>query len=183
MLAAAAEPAVVAGDVDALVESLAMQAQAVVPLAGLADQWGLPEPELAAIVAAAVDAGRVERWPDAPNGPAIILSAASADALGLELATTPGPAYSDRWLASTLRWIKRGTAPAERVEYLHEVAKLVETDLIDPGFPRCGFSKPVSGGSIRENLFDNGYREPRSRGIEWSRCNRSGFLENDRLRE
>jgi hypothetical protein len=96
-VAVAAPVAVVDGDVDALVESLAGIPKAVVPLAGLADRWGLPDAQLAAIVAAAVDAGRVELWPDAPTGPALIRSSTEADALRLELVAAMGPAYTDLW--------------------------------------------------------------------------------------
>jgi hypothetical protein len=135
--------AVVDGDVDALVESLAALPAAVVPLAGLGDEWGLPEAELAAIVAAAVAAARVELWNDAPGGPAIILSTTEAAALGLELAVEPGPAYSDAWLARSLRWIPRGSAPAETIECFHELAKVCETDLIDPMTGEGGFDDLV----------------------------------------
>jgi hypothetical protein len=139
MLVAAA----VDGDVDALVESLAAMPAAVVLLASLADTWGLPEAELAAIVAAAVAAGRVELWNDAPGGPAIILSTTEAATLGLELAVEPGPAYSDAWLAGSLRWVPRGSAPPEQIECFHELAKVCETDLIDPKTGEGGFDDLV----------------------------------------
>jgi hypothetical protein len=127
-------------DVDALVESLVGIPKAVVPLDGLADTWGLPAVELTAIVNAGVAAGRVELWIDAPAGPSIILSTTEAGILGLELWATPGPAFSDAWLAGSLRWIPRGSAPAETLESFHELAKLTETDILDE-HGRGGFDK------------------------------------------
>jgi hypothetical protein len=49
--------------------------------------------------------------------------------------------------------------------------------------PRFLFSKPVSTWLIRENAFENGYREPRTREVTMSRPKVLGLLDYHRLRE
>src|SRR4051794_33143211 len=51
------------------------------------------------------------------------------------------------------------------------------------GSPGVGFSKPIFRGSIREDPFENGYREPRSRRISRSLRKCLAVLGKGRLRE
>jgi hypothetical protein len=120
--------AVPAEDVAALVEALAAQPGAVVPLASLPERLSWDTDALGAALAEAVNAGKLSMWPDAPEGPAVILSAASAEALGVELVTAPGAARSDRWLA-TMRWVKKDHAPPERPDRRHQVARRLESEV------------------------------------------------------
>jgi hypothetical protein len=49
--------------------------------------------------------------------------------------------------------------------------------------PRFSFSNPISARLIREIAFENGYREPRTREITWSRPKVLSLIAYHRLRE
>lgn len=66
---------------------------AVAPVAVLAERWGWSIEDLDQAAAELVERGLVERWEEAPDGPALVLSFATVDRLGLILDD------SDRWVS------------------------------------------------------------------------------------
>jgi hypothetical protein len=94
---------------DALLARLASTGSAAVPLDDLPSLLGLDDQAVANVMAAWVNAGDVELWPDHPDGPACVLSSIAAERLGFIL-------DPDAPLDLGSRWIRRGSLGPDRLE-------------------------------------------------------------------
>ena len=81
-----------------------------------------------------------------------------------------------------LAQIERALGRADHLGVPIAPEKKQRTWLEAPVSPHFPFSKPVSAGLIREDAFENGYREPRTREITRPRPKVLGLLDYHRLR-
>lgn len=95
---------------------LSSQPAALIPIADLSHVWALDTAAAAELLADLVNGGDVELWPDAPEGPACILSAGTATTLGLVLADEGG----------TWRWVGAGSRPASKRSTVRTVSDVLE---------------------------------------------------------
>ena len=133
-----------APDVVALVVAeLASSRRARQLVATIASKTGLAEDATRDALLEAERGGWVELWPDAPRGPSAMLSARSAERLGLRLS-----ADSRRWL--TARQVDR-SHPGTPNRFMDENHRLiVEADYSDPDGP--GLYAPIADPFALEGL-------------------------------
>jgi hypothetical protein len=146
-------------DVQALLESLGMLGAAIVPLAALPERLGIPAHELAPILDEARAADLVVDWPDAPVGPALMMTTRAADHLGLEMVAPSRFNIGTMTGCRTVRWVLRGDARNERADEADEVPESVifsEAGSLDEQVDRSAIDPAVAASRAEEALRKRG---------------------------
>jgi pyruvate/2-oxoglutarate dehydrogenase complex dihydrolipoamide acyltransferase (E2) component len=120
-------------ELDGILRRLVAHRGAVVPLDRLPGLLGVAVAEARPIVGALELAGLVERWPDSPDGPAVVLSATAAERLGVELVVSAEANPERKTGTRSLRWVPIGQARPERAAepVISDLGTLAGTDGIE----------------------------------------------------
>jgi hypothetical protein len=123
---ATADPGAGSTAVDPDLLRLTRGGSAVIPLTDLPGLLGVSPDEAVTAVAAWVDSGDVELWPDLPGGPCVVLSSRAAELLGLVLAED----------GDDLKWVTATSGGGARPKQPRRTRETNETAFVRPGSDR-----------------------------------------------